>query len=112
MGRHFTGSFFSVFCGCNPLPMKYDFHTLWLLAILFLLAFTWLVSPYNYEWEPDLKQRDEDAILSLWFLYFVVSFMISFGWWAAASNKHRIKWLYPALLAVAVARMVSLWWVK
>ncbi|WP_341840163.1 hypothetical protein [Chitinophaga caseinilytica] len=92
--------------------MKVATHIFLIVAAGFLFFITLVISPYKYEWEPELKQLDEDSVVFLWFVYGALTPLLMVGFFVARRYKQAISWVYVLLLLVAVWRMISLWLVK
>ncbi len=92
--------------------MKYVIHILLLAVIFFFLFITIFLSPYKYEWDPELMQEDEDAVVVLKLIYFFMLLFIAVGGWVSWKKNHRVIWMYAVLMMIAFWGTVKLILVK
>jgi len=74
-------------------------------ALLFLFSLSFIISPYKYEWDENIKQIDHDAILVLKLLYLLI-FVLGI---MNASLSYRInKIVAYACIAISVYVLIEL----
>ena len=76
---------------------KHLIHLIILLLTSGILFFTLLISPYRYEWEPVLKQVDDDAVLVLRCFCILLLLLNTIGLYVSALKKQKIIYLYSTV---------------
>ncbi len=78
-------------------------HLKTILSVLFILIECYLVylalllSPYGYNWEPTIRQNDDDALLVLRLLCFAIIVVSASGYFLSIKN---VRWLRSIHLIV------------
>jgi membrane protein YdbS with pleckstrin-like domain len=82
-------------------------HIPFLVVIVLLLFVTLIISPYKYEWEPGLKQINDDTVLVLR-LFLVLLISLNLGGAAyAQQKKQKIKYLYLVIFLLAGYKLLK-----
>lgn len=82
------------------------------VIILFMVFFSFFITPYDYEWDPMLKQVSLDKLLVLklvWILIFVTNIVCSF---VVRSQKKIFFIIYLILSLFSLIKLLSLYFIK
>ena len=82
-------------------------HSILLGIIIILTCISFLLSPYDYEWEPELKQIDDDSVLVLRVIYFLMIIVAVSGLFISVKAKQKIKFIYLLFLLFLCYKMIA-----
>jgi hypothetical protein len=81
-------------------------HIVIFVLIAIILFATLLISPYNYEWEPDLKQINDDSVLVLRF-FLILSITLSItGLLISIKRIPKFKYIYIGLILITTYKLL------
>lgn len=80
-------------------------HIVLFALILPMLFFALLVSPYKYEWEPELMQVDDDAVSFLRLCSALLFVPAIVGIWFAFKKQQKIKYFYLIVLVTVCFKL-------
>ncbi len=80
---------------------------LWISSVT-LILFSLVLSPYKYEWEPELKQINDNSVLVLRLIYIILLLALGVGFYLARNNKVWVKSFYLVLFTFTVYKLISL----
>ncbi|GEM_PF-6623584 len=78
------------------------------ILLFMLIIASFLVSPYRYEYDVTLRQRDDDAVLVLNLLHFAIAFLSVVGISISFRLNKKLVFIFAGMSIYALVRIAYL----
>jgi len=80
-------------------------HIIITVVFALVIAYSFMISLYRYEWEPLLKEVNTQGILILKVFYAVMMVVLGIAIYLTVKSKTKFKFVYMLLMAIVCVRM-------